>query len=244
MEKEIGHYWYANWFNTPFYHILYKDRDHTEAENFMDHLTAFLKLPTDAEILDLACGKGRHSIYLNKLGFNVVGADLSESSIAYAKQFENETLHFLVHDMSQPIERKFDAIFNLFTSFGYFEREADNLHTIQAIKGGLKENGYGVIDFLNVEYVMKNLIPDETKVIDGITFHIKKYLQDGHIMKDIRFSYDGTEYTFTEKVRALTLDHFKDYFDKANVTLHYCLGDYEMNKFDAETSDRLILIFN
>lgn len=244
MQKEIGHYWYANWFDTPFYHILYKDRDHAEAEDFMDHLTAFLKLPKEAEILDLACGKGRHSIYLNKLGYNVIGADLSESSIAYAKQFENETLHFRVHDMSQPINLKFDAILNLFTSFGYFEKESDNLQTIRAIKGGLKENGFGVIDFLNVEQVIKNLVPEETKVVDGIAFHIYKYLEEGHIMKDIRFSYDGTEYTFTEKVKALSLQHFKDYFDQANATLHHCLGDYEMNKFDADTSDRLILIFN
>lgn len=244
MQKEVGHYWYANWFNTPFYHILYKDRNDAEAEVFMNHLTSFMNLPKHAEILDLACGKGRHSIYLNKLGYNVVGVDLSQSSIAYAKRFENESLHFKVHDMSKPFSRTFDAIFNLFTSFGYFEKEDDNLRTIEAIKGGLKKNGFGVIDFLNVEYVIKNLVPEETKIIDGITFHIKKYVKDAHIMKDIRFDYDGTQYTFTEKVKALTLDHFKEYFRSANATLHHCLGDYEMNEFNPDSSERLILIFS
>ena len=244
MQKEIGHYWYANWFDTPYYHILYKNRDHDEAENFMNHLTSFLKLAKNAEILDLACGKGRHSIYLNKLGYDVVGADLSESSIAYAKQFENDTLHFRIHDMSQAFSRKFDAIFNLFTSFGYFEKEADNLRTIEAIKGGLKENGRGVIDFLNVENAIKNLVPQETKVVDGIEFNITKYVKDDYLMKDIQFEHDGNQYNFTEKVKALTLDNFKKYFQQANATLHHCLGDYQMNEFDLENSERLILIFS
>ena len=75
----------------------------------------------------MACGKGRHSVHLNSLGYQVTGLDLSEESIAYAKQFENSSLHFDVHDMSTPYHDQFDAVFNLFTSFGYFENEEDNL---------------------------------------------------------------------------------------------------------------------
>ena len=68
--------WYASWFNTPYYHILYKDRDYNEAENFMFNLTEYLNVPEQGKILDLACGKGRHAIYLNKIGYNVTGVDL------------------------------------------------------------------------------------------------------------------------------------------------------------------------
>ncbi|MFN3940966.1 MAG: YkgJ family cysteine cluster protein, partial [Chitinophagales bacterium] len=85
--------------------------------------------PAVSKILDLACGKGRHSIYLNQLGYDVTGADLSENSIKEASKFANEKLHFKVHDMRIPFEEKYDAIFNLFTSFGYFENDADNLTT-------------------------------------------------------------------------------------------------------------------
>ena len=77
--------WYASWFDTPYYHILYKDRDHSEAQVFMDNLTNYLNIPEGGKILDLACGKGRHSVYLNSLGYNVTGIDLSEKSIDYAK---------------------------------------------------------------------------------------------------------------------------------------------------------------
>ena len=115
MQKETDN-WYASWFDTPYYHILYQERDDKEAELFMDALTSFLKLSKKAEILDLACGKGRHAKYLNELGYDVTGIDLSPSSIEFAKTLENKRLHFAVHDMCLPYPKKFDAIFNLFTS--------------------------------------------------------------------------------------------------------------------------------
>ena len=113
--------WFEEWFDTPYYHILYSNRDYREAENFLNLLTAFLKLEKKSSIIDLACGKGRHSIYLNKLGYKVLGLDLSEQSISYDKKFENESLEFRVHDMRNRIESEpVDSVFNLFTSFVYF----------------------------------------------------------------------------------------------------------------------------
>tara|TARA_R110002124_G_scaffold254044_3_gene419555 strand:+ start:55575 stop:56309 length:735 start_codon:yes stop_codon:yes gene_type:complete len=243
MQKETDN-WYASWFNTPYYHILYKDRDHTEAAAFMNTLTKHLKLETGAEILDLACGKGRHARYLNQLGYDVTGVDLSESSIAYAKQFENEKLHFDVHDMCVPYKKQFDAVFNLFTSFGYFESENDNLRTIKAIKADLKSNGHGVIDFLNSEYIKKNLVPKETKTVDEITFHIERLIEDDYIIKNIEFTHNNKHHFYTERVKALTLANFKSYFKEAGVILDDCFGDYKLNEFDERTSQRLILLFS
>jgi len=242
MQKETDN-WYASWFDTDYYHILYKERDGDEAGLFMNALTAFLKLSTKAEILDLACGKGRHSRYLNELGYDVIGIDLSPASIKFAEKFENEKLHFDVHDMCIPYPKKFDAVFNLFTSFGYFENEEDNLRTIKSIKAELKPNGYGVIDFLNANYVAANLVPSETKVIGGISFSIERSIVDGYIIKNISFSDKGEHYAYTERVAAISLDDFKAYFKEAGVSLKHCFGDYDLNIFDVDTSERLILIF-
>ncbi|MBQ0769906.1 MAG: class I SAM-dependent methyltransferase, partial [Bizionia sp.] len=176
--------WYASWFDSPFYHILYKDRDHNEAEAFMFNLTNYLNIPEQGEILDLACGKGRHSVYLNSIGYNVTGVDLSENSIDYAKQFENETLHFEVHDMCKPYNKQFDGVFNLFTSFGYFDKEIDNLNTIKAIQADLNASGFGVIDFMNTEFVIDNLIAEDVKTVDGIDFLQKRRVENGYIIKD------------------------------------------------------------
>jgi len=243
MQKETKQ-WYASWFDTPFYHILYKERGNDEAGRFMKRLTSFLELPKRAEILDLACGKGRHSKYLNSLGFDVTGVDLSESSIQYASQFKNDTLHFEVHDMCLPYPKKFDAIFNLFTSFGYFENEEDNLRTINSITSQIKSGGYAVIDFLNIAYTEANLVPEETKVVDGITFHLKRYFQDGYLLKEINFKHEGATHAYIEKVKALRLEDFKAYFEAAGVLVRHTFGDYDLESFNINTSPRLILIFS
>ncbi|MBG6061194.1 SAM-dependent methyltransferase [Flavobacterium sp. CG_9.1] len=235
--------WYSSWFDTPYYHILYKDRNYREAQIFMDNLTHYLNLPEKAKVLDLACGKGRHSIYLNQLGFDVLGADLSENSIAEASINTNETLHFKVHDMRETFEEKYDAIFNLFTSFGYFENDEDNLITLKAIKESLSEYGFAVIDFMNVAQVLETLVPEETKTVNGIEFHMTRYLKDGHIYKDINFEDKGEQFHFTEKVKALTLKDFEELMEEAGIYLLDIFGDYKLKKFHKTESERLIMIF-
>ncbi len=235
--------WFTSWFDTPFYHILYKDRNDTEAHAFMDTLTDYLNIPEGGTVLDLACGKGRHALYLNKIGYDVTGVDLSENSIAFAKQFENHRLRFDVHDMCTPYHKQFDAVFNLFTSFGYFDDDADNLRTIASIKAELNDFGFGVIDFMNSEFVIDNLVPEEVKTVDGIDFHLKRYVEDGYIIKDITFTADDRLYNFQERVRGFTLADFESLFEQAGVYLLDVFGDYKLNKFNAKTSERLVMIF-
>ncbi|MFL9843257.1 class I SAM-dependent methyltransferase [Flavobacterium rhizosphaerae] len=235
--------WYTSWFDTPYYHILYKDRNYKEARLFMDNLTSYLNLPDNAKVLDLACGKGRHSIYLNQLGYDVTGADLSENSIKQASEFANEKLHFMVHDMREPFPEKYDAIFNLFTSFGYFDEDKDNMATLKSICKSLKDDGFAVIDFMNVPHVIKNLVPHDVKTVEGIDFHIKRYVEDNHIIKEIDFEEGGRHYHFTEKVEALTLDNFEQLMDEAGIYLLDVFGDYRLHKFKKNESERLIMIF-
>lgn len=235
--------WFINWFNSPYYHILYKDRDLKEAENFIDNLISFLKPPPGSKMLDLACGKGRHSIYLNKKGFDVTGIDLSNESIQYASEFENGRLSFFVHDMRRVLRiNDFDYVFNLFTSFGYFDKEKDNTAVITAAATALRKEGVIVIDFMNVTKTLSGLTGTETKTVDSIDFHIKRYVAGGFLVKDIQFTDQGKAYSFREKVKVITLDDFEQYFKKAGLTIKYLFGDYQLNIFDPEKSDRLILV--
>lgn len=243
MAKEQN-YWYASWFNTPYYHLLYRDRDHREAAEFMNSLTAHLQLQKNDTILDLACGRGRHAKYLYRQGFDVTGVDLSEESIAYAKEYERDRLHFAVHNMLKPYPKQFDAVLNLFTSFGYFEKESDNLKTIKAIKESLKPNGYGVIDFLNSKLAIKNLVPNEVKTVGNITFNIEKFTEDNFIFKNIRFRNKEEDFLFTERIMALTLSDFTHYIKESGMKLLEVFGDYELNSFEENKSPRLIVLFS
>ena len=113
--------WFESWFDSPYYHLLYSNRDEREADLFIKNLINYINPSTKSKILDLACGKGRHSKVLADLGFDVTGIDLSENSIVSAKKMENESLHFYTHDMRFPFRANyFDYTFNFFTSFGYF----------------------------------------------------------------------------------------------------------------------------
>jgi len=235
--------WFSTWFDSPYYHILYSNRNYAEAEQFLQNLLQHLHPKPDARILDLACGKGRHAIYLNQQGYNVTGVDLSPQSIAFAKQFENEKLHFEVQDMRQVYKpNHFDFVLNLFTSFGYFASETENVVALKAISESVKPGGKLVIDFLNAEKVIAGLVPEETKTLEGITFHIKKHMEGKRIVKTIAFEAEGKPYEFQEKVWALTAEDFREYFKMTNLRLHECFGSYNLEPYDAKTSDRLIFI--
>ena len=234
--------WFTDWFNTPYYHILYNNRNDSDAQLFIKNITSFLKLKDGYHIADLPCGKGRHSIYLNSLGYKVTGGDLSENSINYAKEFENDSLKFEIWDMRDSLENTYDAIFNLFTSFGYFDDDKEDIKILNSIKSGLNKDGVFVFDFLNANKVKVNLVEVETKVIENITFNIKREIKDGFILKHISFSANDKDHFYTERVKYLDLPKMISYFKKVGFMLVEVFGDYNLSTFDENTSDRLILI--
>ena len=85
--------WFKDWFNSPYYHQLYFNRDDREAAAFIDKLINYLKPVPGSSMLDVACGKGRHSIQLANKGFDVTGIDLSNDSINEAYPFAIVMLH-------------------------------------------------------------------------------------------------------------------------------------------------------
>ena len=239
MEPE----WFKDWFDSPYYHILYKYRDEAEAEGFIDKLLGTLHPRPAARIMDLACGKGRYSIHLADKGFEVTGLDLSEHNITYARQFERDNLSFYTHDMRMPFRTNyFDFIFNFFTSFGYFDQEKEDLRTLKSVATGLRPDGLFVLDFFNSRYVIDRLIGSETKEIDGITFQIQKHLNGQYVKKAINFEAEGRRLFYEEKVRLFTLDDFERLFRMAGLKIIRTYGDYQLHPFDTATSPRLILL--
>lgn len=235
--------WFATWFDSHYYHILYQNRDEEEAQLFIDNLSLYLNFLSNDKILDLACGKGRHSIYLNQKGLFVEGIDLSEESIQYAKQFENERLYFSQHDMREVYKKTyFDFILNLFTSFGYFKTDEENQQAIIAMAKGLQFEGRIILDFFNTTKTIKSLIPYEEKKIEGITFKISKYLEDNFIIKDIHFEDQGEKFHFQERVRAISTNDFLRYFRNAGLIVARIFGDYDLSEFEENSSDRMIFV--
>lgn len=240
-EKE----WYKAWFNSPFYHKLYFERDENEAQKFILLLVEHLKLTANSRILDVACGRGRHSKFLASQGFDVTGIDLSLNSIEYAKQFEKENLHFYQHDMRLPMWiNYFDYAFNFFTSFGYFATRREHDDAVSTIAKSLKPGGMALFDYLNVHYVEEHFVHNEIKAVGETKYEIHRWMDEDHFYKKIMVtdpSLDTPE-EFCEKVAKLSLGDFTDMLSFQGLQVMEVSGNYQLNAYDVRKTPRMIVV--
>lgn len=235
--------WFENWFDSPYYHILYKSHDDTEAKVSINNLLKALALPEKAFVLDLACGKGRHARYLAECGFEVTGVDISASNIAYARHFEHDHLRFYVHDMRFPFRYNFfDGIVNFFTSFGYFNSDQDHLRSLRNVEKGLKPGGLFLLDYFNSNWVSQNLVQSEVKHLDGIDFYLKRNIRGGYVFKHIEFETGGRHFRFRERVRLFSAEELHTLLAASGLKVCQQFGGYDLQEFNADQSKRLILI--
>ncbi len=236
--------WFKTWFDSPYYHILYQNRDQREAGAFIDKLIHYLQPSSATRFWDLGCGRGRHSIYINQKGYQVIGTDLSAESIHFAAKHENNRLSFYKHDMRYVFRANyFNCVLNLFTSFGYFNTMHENELVFRSVYQSLKPGGIFILDYLNATKAIQKLVPEEEKTINGIHFHIKRKTEHGFILKQIKVTEGSQSLQFEEKVRALQPSDFDDLAKKTGFTPKDTFGDYSLCKFAADSSDRLILVF-
>jgi SAM-dependent methyltransferase len=237
--------WYTDWFNSPYYHKLYFERDEKEAEAFIRQLVKRLQPEEGCRVLDVACGKGRHSQILASSGFDVTGIDLAPSSIAWAKQWENARLHFFIHDMRLPFySNYFDYAFNFFTSFGYFKTRREHDAAIRTIANSLKPGGSFIIDYLNVHYAEEHLLHNEMKEINGTGYEIHRWDDDTHFYKKITITDPALlkPAEHTEKVAKYSLGDFTDMLGYQGLQVQEVFGDYNLGHFDIKRTPRLIII--
>jgi SAM-dependent methyltransferase len=237
--------WYKKWFNSPYYHKLYFERDESEAKKFIENLLNHLKPGEGSRILDVACGKGRHSKLLAKNGLDVTGIDIASDSIQYARQFENGQLHFYVHDMRLPFwVNYFDFAFNFFTSFGYFATLREHDDAMRTIAASLKPSGTILFDYLNVHYVEDHLMHNEVKAINDTQYEIHRWHDDAHFFKRIIVTdpYLKEPLEYTEKVSKFSLGDFTDMFSFQKMQVTEVFGDYNLNPYDVRKTPRMIVI--
>ena len=237
--------WFKDWFNSPYYHQLYAYRDKEEAAGFIDKLIIHLKPAPGATMLDVACGKGRHSMQLAAKGFDVTGIDLSHESIREALRNESDRLHFYEHDMRLPFWiNYFNYAFNFFTSFGYFKTQREHDNSIRTIAQALIPGGIFVMDFLNVKFSEKRGVEETEKQVGKAKYSICKWTDKAHFYKKITVE-DALlvkPLQYTEKVSKFSLHDFKVMFGKQSLEIKEVYGDYHFNAYDADKSPRLIMI--
>ena len=234
--------WFINWFNSKYYHILYESRNKNEANNFIKNIISNLSLESNKSVLDLGCGNGRHSISLSNHFKLVHGIDISSENISQANENKKNNLKFFISDMRNFVsDSKYGYIFNLFTSFGYFKNNEENINVLKSCYNHLNKDGLLFIDFLNSEKIKMSVnILKETKNICGIKFNIHKQIIDNYVVKNIKVEDKGTTYDFQEKVQLLNIKDFKKMFEISGFEIISTYGNYQMKPYDLDSS-RLIL---
>ena len=238
--------WYKEWFNSPYYDTLYYKRNEQEAAAFIQLLINHLNPAPGSLMLDVACGKGRHSRVLADMGFDITGIDISEAAISEAKKTETETLHFFCHDMRLPFYiNYFDYAFNFFTSFGYFHTNREHNNSIRTVAQSLKPSGLFVIDYLNVHYAEDHLVKNELMTLDNTPFNISRWHNETHFFKQVQIEKNGRhnlKHLYTEKVAKFSLGDFTDMLAYQNMQVQDVFGDYHLGHYNVRKSPRMIII--
>ena len=235
--------WFASWFDSPYYPMLYRHRDESEATELLTNLHQLLALPAQACVLDLCCGQGRHSRTLHSLGYSVVGIDLSPAAIEHAGKQATEGQRFEVQDMRLfSLPERFDAVFNLFTSFGYFDSNEENMRVLNRIAGHLKPNGTLVIDYLNAQPLLSHEDQEASLQVEHVSFKTFKYVKGNSIVKQITVSDRDQVHLFSERVQLLTIDQFTAMLQTAGFEITHVYGDYHLTPYQPEQSPRCLII--
>jgi len=237
--------WYKDWFSSPWYHKLYFERDDKEAQQFLSLLVEHLAPSAQSQVLEINCGRGKWSRFLNELGFEVTGIDLSFENIELARQAENDRLHFFQHDMRLPAWiNYFDLVLNLFTSFGYYPTRREHDDAVSTMVKSLKPEGTIVFDYLNVHYVEEHLVHNEWKRIDKTDFEIHRWMDEGHFYKKITISDPSlTEpLQYTEKLAKLSLGDFTDMLSFQGIQVAEVFGDYALGRYDVHNTPRMVVV--
>ena len=151
--------WYAQIFNEDYLRTVPKSSP-KQTQREAKFIIERLGIESGARVLDLCCGFGRHTLVLAKNGFDMVGLDLSMIMLKKAladAQANNQAIKFIHGDMRKlTFKAIFDAIYNVQTSFGYFD-DVSNFKVLQGIFNALKPGGVFLIETINPDFIINDL---------------------------------------------------------------------------------------
>lgn len=238
-----------DWYELSFgddYMVVYRHRNWERAIEEVRQLIGWLELPIGSTLLDVGCGMGRHAVALDEMGYRVSGVDLSEALLDQARNHDvHERIQWLQGDMRKlPYgEGAFDATFNLFTSFGYFNDE-DNRQVLRELRRVLRTGGTFVIDYLDADEVARTLVPLSKRLDEQTGWKIteQRRIESGEVFKTITIvTRSGEERHYEERVNLYGLAWFEQALAEAGLRITRIAGGYDGSDYIESESKRLII---
>lgn len=238
--------WYEESFGEDYLRV-YNYRDEQGAAHEVHEMISWLKLDPGAQVFDLCCGMGRHSLSLAEKGYEVTGMDLSDVLLDEAKKEDGaEKIRWVQGDMRElPFEDEaFDAVVNLFTSFGYFKEDSEHVRVLKEIRRVLRPGGRFIIDFMNPPHVERHLKPYTEREEDGLKIEERRTIEEGFVKKHITIipEKENEEHReYDERVKLYTRDRFTDMLAEAGLQIDEVRGSYDEKRFESD-SPRMIFV--
>ncbi len=241
--------WYREFFDNLYLQVYQPFETPELVRQEVDFMIRALALPEGAKVLDLCCGQGRHSLELARRGFQVVGVDLSEALLYAARQRaerEGLTITFLQSDMREiDFTDEFDAVINMFTSFGYLENEGEDEKVLRKVTQALKQGGKFLLDVMNRDWLIRNFQPMGWRadnegwfVLEERTFdHLSGRMETRWIF----VARDGVRYERPSSIRLYTASELRAMLERAGLQVTNLFGDYDGSPYTWD-SQRLIIV--
>lgn len=239
--------WYEESFGED-YLLIYRHRNREHAESEVQNMLQWLKLPHQSHILDLCCGTGRHALTFANANYRVTGVDLSSILLQVARKSDpNNRVTWIESDMralpnQSMFTEGFDAVVNLFTSFGYFDDDSEQMKVLLQIRRALKSNGQFVIDLMNASYTAENLVPFSRRVEQGAVISEMRQIEKGFVVKKIVIQEaNRPPRHYTERVKLYSAEALTAMLNEAGLVLDSIYGSYDGQIYDPRLSSRMIM---
>ena len=243
-------FWYKDFFQK-FYLKIYRDiLPCLDTKKEVDFIEKILKLPPGSEILDLCGGYGRHSVPLAERRLKVYLLDLNKNFLKKAKEEAEKQkikIHTIHSDLRKiPFSNKFDAVINIFNSFGYLENDEENEKAIKAIVKSLKPNGLFLIDIINGDWLKNNSRPESQRqtgnlsIIESVKFNSETKINIVSL-KIINTKNHKIQYA-SQALRLYSFNDLKKLLTNNGLKIIEKYGGFNEEKFSPKLSKRIILL--
>ncbi len=234
--------WHKTMYNKDFAQLTLNSEEMLNiAKEQVDFILDVINAKRSLHILDIPCGTGRHAHEFSKQGHYVTGVDINQDCLSLA-QSKSSSVQFLEGNMKdlKAFHASFDLVCNLFTSFGYFESEQENLNVLRELKSCLTPSGFLVIEIIDRDYIETHFSPTLFEENDFYTCTVNNHWRKDRIFsvhtlknkKNNQLSHQ--EYS----LRVYTQKELFKLFEKAKLNLIHCFADHRRTEFSKGKSAR------
>lgn len=237
----------VEWFRTFFGESYLRFDRHDDTEEEVDFIERVLELEKGHRVLDLCCGYGRHAIRLARRGYEVVGYDLSPVMLAWAREESRRAgveVEWIEGDVREfDAQEEFDAVINMFNSFGYFEEEDAQFDVLRRIHRALKTKGVFLIETVNRDFLVRHVVPRTWFRVEGMWVLEERHFDvvSNRSRVDVTVVDGGREESFYHSVRVYSYTELEMLLAASGLITLAVYGDFEGSAYTWD-APRMIVV--